>query len=172
MTDRIDEAPATPFLYFGYGSNLDEAGMRSHCPSARLIGIARLAGHRLAFTIESRNTWFGGVGDMQPAPGDEIWGALWLIDAEDSRALDEHMGLFRDPPAYARTIVEVTTPAGDVVRCRSYAVAAPNRDEYLPSPAYRDAVVRGARSVGLPTAYIARLEAIEDNGRAGARPSH
>ena len=171
MTDRTDEAPATRFLYFGYGSNLDAAGMRSHCPSARLVSIARLADHRFAFTIESKNTWLGGVGDMQPAPGDEIWGALWLVAAEESRALDEHMGLFRDPPAYARTIVEVTTPAGDVVRCRSYAVAEPNLDEYLPSPAYRDAVVRGARSAGLPAAYIARLEAIEDNGRAGAGPS-
>ncbi len=161
MTDE----PAGPFLYFGYGSNLEEAGMHSHCPSARLVSIARLPDHRFAFTIESKNTWLGGVGDMQPAPGDEIWGALWVIEAEDSHALDEHMGLFRDPPAYARTIVEVTTPVGDVVRCRSYVVAAPHLEGYPPSSAYRDAVVRGARSIGLPAAYIARLEAIEDNGR-------
>ena len=107
---------------------------------------------------------------MQPAPGDEIWGALWLIAAEESHDLDEQEGLFRDPPAYRRVTVEVTTPAGDVVRCRSYAVAQPDLAGILPSPAYRDTVVRGARRIGLPEAYIARLEAIPDNGRQGGGP--
>ena len=159
------EAPGGPFLYFGYGSNLDAEGMRGHCPSARFVSIARLEGYRLAFTVESKNTWLGGVGDMQPAPGDEIWGALWLIDPEDSHALDEHMGLFRDPPVYARTTVEVTTPAGDVVRCRSYAAAAPDPQGFLPSPGYLDVVVRGARALDLPEAYVAQLAALPHNGR-------
>ena len=167
MADQISDAPAGPFLYFGYGSNLDVDQLRRDCPSAQLVSIARLPDHRFAFSIESKNTWHGGVGDLQPEPGDEIWGALWLIAAEDGRALDDHMGLFRDPPAYRRVAVQVTTPAGDEVRCRSYAVAAPNLEGYLPSPAYRDTVVRGARRIGLPEAYIARLEAIPDNGRAG-----
>ena len=41
-----------PFLYFGYGSNLDEARLHLHCPSARLVTTARLGGYRLAFSIE------------------------------------------------------------------------------------------------------------------------
>ncbi|MEI6136040.1 MAG: gamma-glutamylcyclotransferase family protein [Chloroflexota bacterium] len=163
----MNEAPAGPFLYFGYGSNLDAAGMRTHCPSAQFVSIARLPGYRLAFTLESRNTWLGGVGDMQPDANDEIWGALWLIAAEDSPPLDQHMGLFRAPPAYRRTTVEVTTPVGDVVRCRSYVVAAPDLNGFLPSPMYRDTIVRGARAVGLPEAYTARLAALPDNGRVG-----
>jgi len=56
----------SPFLYFGYGSNLDEERLHIHCPSARLVGIARLADHRLAFSIESKNTWHGGVADVRP----------------------------------------------------------------------------------------------------------
>ncbi len=59
---------------------------------------------------------FGPLPDRLPAPGDEVWGALWLIDATESRPLDEQEGLFRDPPAYRRVTVEVTTAAGDVVR--------------------------------------------------------
>lgn len=165
MTAESSSQPAGPFLYFGYGSNLDGDQLRTHCPSARFVSIARLADYRLAFTIESQHTWLGGVGDMQPAPGDEIWGALYVIAAEDSRGLDEHMGLFRDPPAYARATVRVAPPARDEVLCRSYTVAAPHLEGFLPSPAYRDVVIRGARSVRLPEAYIARLEAIPDNGR-------
>ena len=159
------EDPAGPFLYFGYGSSLDGERLRAICPSARLVSIARLPGHRLAFSIESKRTWRGGVADMQPAAGEEIWGALWLIDAAGSRPLDEHEGLFRDPPAYRRTTVEVTTPAGDVVRCRSYAVVDPDPAGFLPSPPFKRTLVRGARALGLPAAYIARLEALPDNGR-------
>lgn len=165
MTGDIQHAPDGPFLYFGYGSNLDPEQLRRHCPSAQFVSVARLPDFRFALTIESKNTWGGGVGDLQPAPGDEVWGALWLIAAGDSHALDDHMGCFRDPPAYRRTAVAVTTPAGDQVRCRSYTVAAPHPDGFLPSPAYLEAVVRGARAVGLPAGYIARLEAIPDNGR-------
>ena len=75
-----------------------------------------------------------------------------------------------DPPAYRRVIVELATPAADVVRCRSYTVAAPDPDGFLPSPAYRDTMVRGAERVGLPAAYVARLAAIPDNGRVGGGP--
>ena len=167
------DAPHGPFLYFGYGSSLDITRLHLHCPSARLVTIARRAGVRLAFSIESKRTWLGGVANMLPAsgdaaaPGDEVWGALYLIDAAESRVLDEQEGLFRDPPAYRRETVEVTTPAGDIVRCRSYVVADPNLEGFLPSPAFKATLLRGARALGLPPTYIARLEALADNGVAG-----
>ncbi|MDA0269790.1 MAG: gamma-glutamylcyclotransferase [Chloroflexi bacterium] len=159
--------PAGPFLYFGFGSSLDVERLHAHCPSARLVGPARLTDHRLGFTIESKRTWLGGVADIVPAPGDEVWGALWLIDAAESHTLDEHEGVFRDPPAYERVTVEVTTVAGDRVRCRSYRVAAPDLGGFLPSPMFRDTIVRGARAVGLPDAYVTRLATLPDNGRNG-----
>lgn len=158
--------PDSPFLYFGYGSSMDADRMRQTAPHARLIGPARLDGHALAFSIESKNTWHGGVADILPAPDDEVWGALWLVPPEESHALDEHEGVFRDPPAYRRVTVEVTTPAGDRVRCRSYQVVAPDPRTPPPSRAFRDTLVRGARTVGLPASYVARLAALPDNGQA------
>ena len=157
--------PDSAFLYFGYGSSMDADRMRQTAPHARLIGPARLADHTMAFTIESKNTWHGGVADIQPADSDEVWGALWLIPADESHALDEHEGLFREPPAYRRVTVEVTTPSGDRVRCRSYQVASPDFGTPPPSKAFKDTLIRGARTVGLPVAYVARLASIEDNGR-------
>jgi gamma-glutamylcyclotransferase len=159
--------PGGPFLYFAFGSNLDAARLHMHAPSARLVSPARLADYRLAFSIESKRSWLGGVGDIVEAPGDEVWGALWVIDAEHSRPLDEQEGVFRDPPAYRRITLEVTTSAGDLVRCRSYRVVTPDPQGFLPSPAYKETIVRGARALGLPPDYLARLEAIEDNGREG-----
>jgi gamma-glutamylcyclotransferase len=169
----IEPAPGdetSPFLYFAFGSNLDEARLTLHCPSARLVGAARLPDHRLAFSIESKNTWHGGVADIRPAPGDHVWGALWVIDGADSRELDDQEGVFRDPPAYGRVTVEVETPAGDRVRCRSYQVVSPDPKGFAPSPAFRETIVRGARAVGLPAEYVARLEALPDNGWPSPNP--
>jgi gamma-glutamylcyclotransferase len=164
-------AAAEPaFLYFAFGSNLDAARLHIHCPSARLVTAARLPDHRLAFTLESKRNWHGGVADIRPAPGEEVWGALWLIDGPQGHALDEQEGVFREPPAYRRITVEVETPAGDMVRCRSYQVVTPDPAGFRPSPAYKATLLRGARSLGLPAAYVARLEAIEDNGYEGGGP--
>ncbi len=161
---------APDFLYFAFGSNLDAQRLQIHCPSARFVLPARLADHRLAFSIESKNTWYGGVADLLPSAGDEVWGALWAIAGEHSRALDEQEGVFREPPAYGRYPVTVTTAAGDGVSCRCYRVVEPDPDGFAPSPAYRETILRGARAVGLPADYIARLEAIEDNGYRGGGP--
>ncbi|MSQ35597.1 MAG: hypothetical protein EXR63_00415 [Dehalococcoidia bacterium] len=153
-----------PFLYFAFGSHLDGDRLHLHCPSAQLLTAARLADHRLAFSIESRNTWHGGVADVLPSAGDEVWGALWLVAAAESWALDEQEGLHRDPPAYRRYPVRVRTLAGDHVECRSYRVAAPDPRGFAPSPAFKQTLLRGARACGLPAGYVARLEAIADNG--------
>ena len=163
--------PEPDFVYFAFGSNLDRSRLHLHCPSARFITAARLADHRLAFSIESKNTWRGGVADVLPSPGDEVWGALWVIDGWHSKALDEQEGVFRDPPAYRRYEVTVTTPGGDRVTCRSYQVATPNPDGFLPSPAYKQTIVRGALACGLPAEYRARLDAIVDNGIEGGGPA-
>jgi gamma-glutamylcyclotransferase len=170
-TTSPPEAGRWPFLYFAFGSNLDEARLHIHCPSARLVTIARLADHRLAFSIESKRNWHGGVADVRPAPGDEVWGALWLIDGAEGHPLDEQEGVSRDPPAYRRIAVEVDTPAGDRVRCRSYQVVTPDREGFLPSPAYKQTILRGARALSLPPDYIARLEALADNGYEGGGPA-
>ena len=64
----------------------------------------------------------------------------------------------------------VDTPAGDIVICRAYQVVAPDLEGIAPSPAYKGTIVRGARAIGLPAAYIEGLERIEDNGFEGGGP--
>jgi gamma-glutamylcyclotransferase len=161
------ETPEGPFLYFAYGSNLSRARLAMHAPSAYLISVTRLADYRLTFTAESKRTWLGGVGDIVSDPGDEVWGALWLIAPEHSQPLDEQEGLFRDPPAYRRIAVQVETPAGDLVTCRSYQVVSPNHAGFLPSPAYKETILRGAEELGLPAHYMQRLREVPDNGVQG-----
>jgi gamma-glutamylcyclotransferase (GGCT)/AIG2-like uncharacterized protein YtfP len=163
------EDPGGPFLYFAYGSNMDLERLQMHCPSARLVTIAELFGYRLAFSRESTN-WRGGVADVRSSTDAAVWGGLWLIDPAESHALDEQEGLFREPPAYQRIRVDVVTPAGDTVSCRSYQVVDPDDEGFLPSPAYKETLLRGAGALGLPVAYVALLDALEDNGQDGGAP--
>lgn len=170
MTDNAPENELD-FLYFGFGSNLDRERLHIHCPSARFVLPARLAGHRLAFSLESKRNWHGGVADVIVTPGHEVWGALWAIDGEHSHELDVQEGLFRDPPAYRRYTVAVETAAGDRVTCRTYQVASPDAAGFDPSPAYKATLLRGAVAIGLPPDYIDALETLPDNGYAGGGPA-
>ena len=151
---------AGPLLYFAYGSNLDAARLRRSCPGARPRGRARLPGHRLRFPLFSRR-WGGGVADVVPDGGAEVWGALWLIAPGEAPALDRQEGADRVPPRYRRVELRVEAPGGRSLRCLSYRVAAPGRAAGLaPSRAYLDAMLRGARAFSLPEAYVAGLAAL------------
>ena len=101
-----------------------------------------------------------------PAPRDEVWGAIWLIDAVDAPTLDAQEGVHANPPRYRREQVEVeiaaSSPAGKRVRCLVYRVndRVASASELAPSAAYRDTMLRGARAFALPAAYVARLAAL------------
>ena len=150
--------PSPEFRYFAYGSNLSEARLHESCPSARLEATARLPGYRLAFTRRSER-WDGGVADIRPDPGGEVQGVVWRIDSADGDALDRQEGVAASPPRYRRIEVAVTTAEGGVVDCLAYQVAEPQAAHIAPSAAYLETMLRGARSAGLPTGYLARIEA-------------
>src|SRR3990172_11142414 len=88
--------PMSRLLYFAYGSNLDLRRFRRRCPAAAVVGRARLPDHQLSFTRYSR-TSKGGVADIVPEPGAEVWGALYEVDEPCLAALDEYEGVPRGP---------------------------------------------------------------------------
>jgi cation transport regulator ChaC len=141
-------------LYFAYGSNMDPAQMRERCPDARAIGVARLADWRLTFTRDSP-AWGGGVGHIEPAPGDEVWGVLWDASDSDVSSLDRYEGVAAG--AYVRDSVTVSCD-GRAVDALVY-LAVP-RGFKAPSKRYVSALVRGGEAHALPPEYIDRLRAL------------
>jgi hypothetical protein len=67
------------------------------CPSAEVVGPARLPGRRLAFTRYSQN-WRCGVSDAVADAAATVWGVLYIIDADDLPRLDKKGGLPRRGP--------------------------------------------------------------------------
>ena len=141
-------------LYFAYGSNMDPVQMASRCPGATALGAARLEGWRLTFTRDSPG-WGGGVGHIEKAPGDEVWGVLWDVTDEHLRSLDDYEGVAHR--AYVRDTVTVRAGDRDV---EAHVYIAVPRGSKPPSKKYVAALVRGAEAFALPSEYVSRLRAL------------
>jgi gamma-glutamylcyclotransferase (GGCT)/AIG2-like uncharacterized protein YtfP len=142
--------------YFAYASNMAEGVIESLCPRHRLLGVAELAGHRLAFTRRSIRTG-SGVADIVPADGHSVWGVLYELDAAGLTAIDEKEG---SGWAYRRVKVRVRLAGGARERdALAYAVLAPEQSEIRPAARYLRGLLDAARERGLPAEYIAELEA-------------
>ncbi len=141
-------------LYFAYGSNLDLRQMRRRCPGSEVVGRARLLDYRLGFTRYSTKRK-GGVADIVPEPGAEVWGALYNVDAAGMASLDEFEGV---PRAYRRIDVRVFDDAEAELEAVAYF--ANKTGEFAPGRHYLGLIITGSRDHGLPDDYIQVLESI------------
>lgn len=129
------------FLYFAYGSNLWLPRMQERCPSATVVGVGSVAGLAVAY----RKPGVDGTAklDLVDRLDGAVHGAVYEIAAGESDLLDAA------EPGYDRLEVEAMGGA-----CRTYRwPGAPTSAD--PAPWYVDLAVAGARSHGLPEAYIA-----------------
>ncbi|MCA9605570.1 MAG: gamma-glutamylcyclotransferase [Myxococcales bacterium] len=120
-------------LYFAYGSNLDADQMRRRCPTAALVGPARLTGRALAFAGHS-GSWGGGVATVVAKDDAAVPGLLWRLSREDLAWLDRCEGY---PWAYERKLWLVDTPEG---RRRAFVYFKPDAAPSAPAPAYVDQI--------------------------------
>ena len=159
-------------LYFAYASNLDPQQMQERCPGHRVVGLASLHDHRIAFPRFSER-WGGGTASPVHAHGQQIWGVVFDISDEQMAVLDSHED-FRSAGdqhnAYDRETVTVDVVRPDDgsvprrVRAATY-VARPSNPQ-PPSRRYMDAILRGAAHHRLPEDYIEALRKTETAGEA------
>ena len=114
-------------LYFAYGSNLDRGQMQARCPGARVVGPARLRGHRLEFAGHSAR-WGGGVATVVPAEGRAVEGVLYELRPEHLDALDVQEG----HPFIYRRVVRTVEAAGQARRAFVYIMSEPERSPVGP----------------------------------------
>jgi len=153
-------------LYFAYGSNMNPDQMRSRAPGHRVVGLAALKEHRLAFPVYS-NEWGGGVSSIQLHHGETVWGVLYEVSEEEIKTLDRFEG-YRGPAnqhnVYDREHVTVELVRPDDgsfprrVRADLY-VARPSNPS-PPSRRYLDTLIAGSRHHRLPEEYITQLSAV------------
>ena len=143
---------------------MDWDQMRDRCPSARFVGVAKLPGHKLAFSRRSteRNC---GVADAVADQGCDIWGVVYEVDDRDIGRLDAAEGYSpgRAKNAYRREERHVLID-GEESKPLSAAVyfAIPEGNPPRPNQAYKSQILKGANYWRLPQEYIRNvLERIE-----------
>jgi gamma-glutamylcyclotransferase (GGCT)/AIG2-like uncharacterized protein YtfP len=145
--------------YFAYGSNLDLLQMQLRCPEAQFVSTAKLDGYRICFPRKSfvRDC---AVISVEPATGEQVWGALYELDGTDIARLDEREGYDRrrDRQLNQRNRVTVRVEGSDerVVAAEIY-VAVPTANPGLPSPQYVGYLVASAAECGLPKPHLVKL---------------
>lgn len=154
-------------LYFAYGSNMNWQQMRERCPSARFVGVALLADHKLAFTRESAKRGCG-VADAVHEHGRELWGVVYEIDDLDLGKLDRCEGYSpgREKNSYWRRerLVLLDRDKERPLTVCSY-FGDPQSNPPLPNSEYKQLLVSGARHWHLPEEYVRELEAIAVSGQ-------
>lgn len=146
-----------PVWYFAFGSNMDERLFRERRHMTPIESkVARLDGYRLCFTVAGgRRPGASAPANIRPAPGEAVYGVLYLLPLRKYARLDASEGRL-----YAYLDVDVVDASDVKVHARSY-IGPANAPEGLPSQAYLKIVRAAARERGLPAQYIAFLEGIE-----------
>ena len=142
--------------YFAYGSNLHPLRLIERVPSARLLGVASYPARRLGFDKIGRD----GSGKCtlldSTTSGDQVYGAIYQIEAAQQAALDEAE---RRGRGYRVEKVALNCQ-GRVYSCFTYVAQASYMAENLrPYEWYKQLVVLGGQYLGFPAAYISAIAA-------------
>lgn len=144
-------------VVFAYGSNLDDKQMRARCASARVVSVAVLPNHALAFGGFSQR-WGGAVASVVRQPGERVEGLLYRITARDLRELDRHEG---HPFAYERSLKYVKDEQGRRRRAQVYIQPEDTFEPWLPQTAYFRVLLNAYGRLGFDIERLAAAVGVE-----------
>lgn len=137
--------------YFAFGANLNGAQMRERAPSARALGVARLAGFRLC--LDKLSIDGSGKVNLAREAASSVWGVVFRIDPGELAGLDAFES------GYVQTHVSVRLRDVVPLEARTY-LSEQRAPGLLAQPRYRELILAGAREHGLPAAWIELLEGL------------
>ena len=140
---------------FAYGANMSPRVLARRGIAARASEAAHLPDFRLVFDQPGIPLIEPAFADIEPAPGQVVWGVLHTIGAGDAARLDRF-----ETRDYRTIEVQVVGRTSGTVTARAYRAARPVRG-IRPSRRYLQVLSEGARSFDLPEAYRRALEAHE-----------
>lgn len=135
-------------LCFAYGSNMDRSAMAERCPGSRMVGLGRLARHRLAIMRE-------GYATVIRDPRKAVHGVLWEVPFGDLLALDRYEDVASG--LYVKRPQPIVTPGG--VR-KALVYFGSNAGPGAPRAGYLEGMLAAARDVGLPADALAEIQAL------------
>ncbi len=146
-----------PIWYFAFGSNMNERLFRERRHIRWLEArVGRLHGYRLVFSMGGgMKPGVSAPANIVEAPGETVYGALYLLPLHKFARLDNSEG-----KQYDYLWTEAEDLAGNRLPVVTYQVPGAAR-EGQPGSAYLNVIREAARQRGLPAEYIAFLDRIE-----------
>lgn len=140
-------------LHFAYGAEMNQREIAARCSSAKVVSIACLKDHRLAFFGHS-TVWDGAEESVVPETGCEVHGVVYRLTHGDADRLDASQGVrLNGTGSYFHSPADVVAPDGTVHSVVMFRKDV-QREPRLPSQELLDQVVSAAMSHGLPAQYI------------------
>ena len=143
-------------MYFAYGATMGRDSLKSLCPGAEWLGVARLEGHDLCIAKH------GGV-DVMPSADSVVLGALWMLPAPTLEALEDHHGV--GAGLTRRITSRVVTPGGPRAEAMMYVAPATPSEPGSPDRGQWDALLAAGVEIGLPAWYIEQMSSLAGSGR-------
>jgi gamma-glutamylcyclotransferase (GGCT)/AIG2-like uncharacterized protein YtfP len=140
--------------YFCYGANMNQEQIKERVGDVDLIGNGILQGFDIDFP--RKGTYRdGAVASIVAKPGTSVHGIIYALSANQMKRMDE----IEDIAAYERQPVTVLDGSGQSWDCVAH-VAFPENSPPAPDKAYVELIVQAAKEMGLPAAYLDRLNEI------------
>lgn len=151
-------SPGDEIWYFAFGANMHETVFRERRGMrAREWRVGRVGGYRLRFNLEGRPRGKAAPANIEPCPGEEVWGVLYRITRRDLLRLDSTEGL---PGGIYRRLWLDAEDAGKRP-FRAVAYSGPGKEtDGNPSLRYITLLREGARAHGLPRHWIDKLDRV------------
>jgi gamma-glutamylcyclotransferase (GGCT)/AIG2-like uncharacterized protein YtfP len=143
-------------LYFAYCTLLDVHEMHKYCPLARPAGVAQLPGFKVSFATYGPSSSGGGC-NLAEATDEKVLGLLYEMSPEALADLDTIAGV--DKGYYEKIDVRVRTKHSKEMWAITYVIPDPG-GAFRPTADYTRPILEGARALGLPPAYIEKLQDI------------
>jgi gamma-glutamylcyclotransferase len=148
------------FMYFAYGSNMLTERLRAadRCPTASPVGVGSVRGFTLQFCKRSEDGSGKATIVRSERAAARVIGVVFEIDEGEKWNLDKAEGVGRGYDVLDNVTVQLES--GHEVLARTYI--GTQLDQTLrPYDWYRALVIAGAMQHGLPSNWIATLEATE-----------
>lgn len=143
-----------PTLYFAYASFLDPDRIGEVAPGAKFLFTAHYPETKLGFVHSGTNR---ATATLTRDPAHTVWGGVFEIPDDQVEALVSAEANEGRSPGFDHKAVD---REGNKYDCLAF-VAAGSPDDHLPTTAYLDSMIRGARHWSLPAGWVMGLEDLE-----------
>lgn len=143
----------TKRYYIAYGSNLNLRQMRYRCPTARVVGTAKLEGWRLLFKGSKTGSYL----TIEQQKGYTTPVAVWEVSEDDELMLDRYEGF---PNFYYKREMPLTFKGIKTGKLRNRMVFAyimhEDRPIGIPSRVYMQTCLEGYYDFGFDPEYLVK----------------